>query len=103
MKSTIEQLVNLLGRKKEITINADLVEELDLEYKKIKQENKILNKQIEIQHSAFMASVEETCEYATILEELEKWLNEKLNKASVEEYVIIMSCLDKLQELKGEC
>ena len=43
-------------------INADLVEELDLEYKKIKQENKILNKQIEIQHSAFMASVEETCE-----------------------------------------
>ena len=37
-----------------------------------------------------------------ILSEFEKWLIKILNTASAEEYMLFMSCLNKLEELKGE-
>ena len=49
----------------------------------LQKENEELKKQVDIQHNGFMASVDETCEYATILEKFEKWLEKTENGAKI--------------------
>lgn len=77
----------------------------------LQQENKELKKQVEIKNSGFMASIEEVCEYATVLIEFEKWLEEEINNKKIHydeplsgiPMTIIDTlkvCLDKLQKLK---
>ena len=70
----------------------------------LQQENKDLKKQVEIKNSGFMASIEEVCEYATVLIEFEKWLEEQMNfyKNNSQEYSYgrYKEVMDKLQELK---
>lgn len=73
----------------------------------LQQENKELKKQLEIKNDGFMASINETCEYATILEEFEKWLEEEKKKENWEYgdmyfYEFANIVLDKLQELKSD-
>ena len=69
----------------------------------IQEENKELKKQVEIKNSGFMASIEEVCQYAIVLTEFEKWLeNELFNKTQIlaQYSSALRKCYDKLQELK---
>ena len=91
-------------------IEAIVDTQIELKTRKLQQENEELKKQLEIKNDGFMASINETCEYAIILEEYEKWLetileNEKFCYLSPHgkdryQYDIFKECLDKLQELK---
>ena len=47
----------------------------------LQQKNKQLKEQLKIKDDGFTASTKELCEYATILEELKKWLEEDKEKA----------------------
>ena len=70
---------------------------------KLQGENEELKKQVEIKNSGFMASIEEVCQYATVLTEFEKWLeNELFNKTQMlfQYLLALRRCYDKLQELK---
>ena len=98
-------------------------EELMSYAEQLQQENEELKKQVEIKNDGFMASINETCEYATILTEFEKWLEEEIKKLKqsqqellnlnisknskiihIKEFNLRIStnsiCLDKLQGLK---
>ena len=70
----------------------------------LQQENKELKDKIKVKNDGFMASIDETCEYATILDKFEKWLKEKMNfyKNNFQGYSYerYREILDKLQELK---
>lgn len=48
------------------------------EFLNIKQENKELKEQLKIKNDGFLASIDETCEYATILTEYEKKLKKEI-------------------------
>ena len=90
-----------------------------IEYsEQLQQQNEELKKQLEIKNDGFMASINETCEYATILEEFEKWLEENILKMKQSgkvmksnifitkdlehtlSIIVLENVLDKLQELK---
>ena len=65
---------------------------------------KIKNKLIDISDYVVIdrKREEELLNKEDILSEFEKWLIKILNTASAEEYMLFMSCLNKLEELKGE-
>lgn len=86
---------------------------------KLQRENEELKKQVEIKNSGFMASIEEVCQYAIVLTEFEKWLEEEIKRCNNlinpknslnpygEELAILENsrncyiyCKDRLQELK---
>ena len=70
----------------------------------LRKENEELQKQLDIKNNGFMASIDETCEYATVLTEFEKWLEAEILKMGLNDFYAlgIHNCYDKLQELKKE-
>ena len=101
-----------------------LLQQNQIKIEQLQQKNKELKEQLDIKNSGYMASIEEVCEYATILIEFEKWLEKEIlketpnakwfDKEKYEEvenadnlklkpkYVVFKQCLEKLQELKGD-
>ena len=83
-------------------LGTELCEEVLSEILKLKSENEELKKQVEIKNSGFMASIEEVCDYAIVLIEFEKWLEENycLYIPEIKQNSAIGKVYDKLQELK---
>ena len=77
---------------------------LQEQIEQLQQENTQLKEQLKTKHEGFMASVEQNCEYATILIELRSWLEEDLKEKYRDAGYrnnIIREVLDKLNELEG--
>ena len=79
----------------------ELLQQNQIKIKQLQEENKNLKEQLKIKHNGFMASVEECCEYSTILDKLERWLEKRIKEETWDEWHDgLCECLDKLQELK---
>lgn len=78
--------------------------------KRLEQENNQLKEQLKTKHEGFMASIDQNCEYATILIELRSWLeamariyeDEYKDVDVAEHYKSVLSKLNELEEDKNE-
>ena len=103
VKRNKELKEDIKGYEQERQVLLDDLNEITEANKKLKEKNKKLQKQLDIKNNGFMASIEEICEYATILIEFENWLEAEILKMGLNDFYAlgIHNCYDKLQELKG--
>lgn len=73
-----------------------MLETKDKVIKRLVKENNQLKEQLKTKHDGVMASIEQNCEYATILIKLRSWL-EKLGNCDI----YTSEILSKLNELEG--